>query len=396
MHQNSTSDRTVLDYILALLEFRKRIIGTFFAFLIMTYGITLFLPKWYKAEVVILPPQQSMPFGISAMMDKLPIMPSLSLGQDQETQKYLAILHSKTLYQAIIKKFDLQKIYETEYLYETIQQLQENTEVIIDNENTIRISVVDQSPDRAAEMANAFAYFLDSLFTKFSTERARFHREFLEEQLNQTRNNLKNAELALQQFQKEHGTIALPEQIEASIKTIGDMLAEKYKLQIELDYKKQVFGKAQPEINELQKQISAIESTLKALETNDANGETVLLPFKELPDLALQYARLLREVEIQNKIFAVIYQEYLQAKIEESKDTPTVQVLDPASPPEKRYRPKRVLTAAVTAISTTVILVIALLIYIHLQFLRETDPIRYEKLNRFFSLLFPFRRKAAQ
>ena len=46
-------------------------------------------------------------------------------------------------------------------------------------------------------------------------------------------------------------------------------------------------------------------------------------------------------MKIQEAIFELLTQQYEQAKIMEQKDTPTVQFLDIASPPEKRSFPRR-------------------------------------------------------
>ena len=66
-----------------------------------------------------------------------------------------------------------------------------------------------------------------------------------------------------------------------------------------------------------------------------------------MPEQALQYLRLRREVEIQNTVFTMLNSEYEKARIEEARDTPVVQVLDPAEKPNLRYRPQRKVFAIV-------------------------------------------------
>ena len=53
--------------------------------------------------------------------------------------------------------------------------------------------------------------------------------------------------------------------------------------------------------------------------------------------------RLQRELEIQTELFKFLTMEYEEAKIEEAKDIPTVQVLDVAKVPERKSKPRRVL-----------------------------------------------------
>lgn len=55
-----------------------------------------------------------------------------------------------------------------------------------------------------------------------------------------------------------------------------------------------------------------------------------------VPDLALQYGRLFRELKVQETLYALLTSQYEQAKITEARDTPTVQVLTRLSPPTSR------------------------------------------------------------
>ena len=71
--------------------------------------------------------------------------------------------------------------------------------------------------------------------------------------------------------------------------------------------------------------------------------------------------RLTREVEIQNTLFTFLTQQYEDAKIQEAKNTPTVQVLDKGKIPELKYKPAR---ARIVIIGFTFSLVISMY-YLH-------------------------------
>ncbi|MBK9112730.1 MAG: hypothetical protein IPM88_13910 [Nitrospira sp.] len=72
-------------------------------------------------------------------------------------------------------------------------------------------------------------------------------------------------------------------------------------------------------------------------------GERLHPAMVTVPDLALQYGRLFRELKVQETLYALLTSQYEQAKIAEARDTPTVQVLDPPVPADKRTRPRVVL-----------------------------------------------------
>ena len=63
--------------------------------------------------------------------------------------------------------------------------------------------------------------------------------------------------------------------------------------------------------------------------------------FSEVPNLEIELSRLKREVEIQSKLYAFLTQQFEESKIQEARDTPTIQILDDASTPMKRFKPKR-------------------------------------------------------
>ena len=66
--------------------------------------------------------------------------------------------------------------------------------------------------------------------------------------------------------------------------------------------------------------------------------------------MGLKYIQLKREQEIQGYIFQYLTQQYEQAKLEEVKDTPSIQILDTAVEPILKTWPKRTLLVVIAAI----------------------------------------------
>ena len=105
------------------------------------------------------------------------------------------------------------------------------------------------------------------------------------------------------------------------------------------------YKKDHPEIDKLTMEITELEDQLANLGYNShdsVNPNTNLFPkFSEVPNLEIELMRLQREVEIQSKLYAFLTQKYEESKIQEARDTPTIQILDDASSPIKRFKPKR-------------------------------------------------------
>jgi len=75
--------------------------------------------------------------------------------------------------------------------------------------------------------------------------------------------------------------------------------------------------------------------------TNDHREDKLFPLFSDIPDLEVELMGLQREIEIQSMLYAFLTQKYEESKIQEARDTPTIQILDAANKPEKRYQPKR-------------------------------------------------------
>jgi len=61
------------------------------------------------------------------------------------------------------------------------------------------------------------------------------------------------------------------------------------------------------------------------------------------PQLTFEEGRLRRQVEIRQELYLTLQREYEAARMQEVNDTPVITVIDPASPPVRRSKPKRTL-----------------------------------------------------
>ena len=133
------------------------------------------------------------------------------------------------------------------------------------------------------------------------------------------------------------------------------------KIQIEeahLDVMRESRGTGDPEVRRQEALVQALKNRLVELEHGappdpgvkvQANG---LVPLYQLPETALDHGRLLRDVTVLNEVFTLLSGEVERAKLEERRDAATVQVLDVAKAPDRKWGPRRTentLLAAVVA-----------------------------------------------
>ncbi len=341
------SEKSFLIEALSLLSnWRRFLIINISAFTFVALVISLILPKWYRAEAKILTSSSEIAdLGLSSLVGDLPFQGLGLIPKNDETLRYLAMLESRTIMMNIANRFNLQERYDTPNWEKTLRKLTENVSFDTNVDETLSIHVWDQSPEFAAEMANTFVQMLDSLNIQFRISKARDNREFLETRLEETKKTLANAEQNLKTFQEKFGIIDVTEQARSSIQTISGFEAQVIVKETELRFKRNYLSEDHAEIDMLQTELRELKKSLRKIQ-HGTNGDSfdlgnILIPSRKVPALAMNYFRLLRDVEVQNLLYKLMTQQYEQARIFEAKKTPIIQVLDWAVPPIYKDRPKR-------------------------------------------------------
>ena len=150
------------------------------------------------------------------------------------------------------------------------------------------------------------------------------NRIFIEKRYKKNIADLRVAEDSLYFFQKKYGIVAIPEQLEISVKAAAELEAMYTQKQLAAELYKIEYGEDSPIYNSALSQAEIIEKRIKELKNKrDLSYPTnILYPFSKLPDVAINYYRAYREVEIQTKILEFLLPLYEQAKVDEQKNVP--------------------------------------------------------------------------
>jgi uncharacterized protein involved in exopolysaccharide biosynthesis len=360
-------------------------------FVILAVGVTtivaFLMPKWYKSSASVFPAEKADLFGalegVSSLVKSFsPGRALTSLTGNTETDRYLAILKSGTVLNAVIDKFDLVHVYDiTSYPREkTTKELLNNVDFTVESEGNLTITVYDKDPQRAADMANFFVEMLNKTNTELQIQNARGNRKFVEDRYAKNLVDLAAAEDSLRVFQKRYGVIAMPEQTEASIKAAAEIAGQLAIQEVQAGVLRRTQSKDHPSVMAAEIEIQELRNKLSQMNrgTGGADGEMkVLVPFNKVPDLGIEYLRRYREVEIQYKILQFITPLYEQAKVEERRQTPSVVVLDRAAPAERKAKPKITLFALLALVSSLLVSFFWVLISELNEKLKASNPDRY-------------------
>jgi len=309
------------DYWRVLWKNRLLIIGLFFVIPAVTLIHSLQLPKIYKATASILSPADSSKSGgLSSLLGGLGTQIGLT-AQPSSSEIFVAILKSRSAADKVIDRFNLHKVYGSKTKENARGALAGNTEINISKEKVINVSVLDKDPRKAAEIANYYVETLDGLNQTLNINTAGEKKRFVEKRLEETREDLEKAEERLKNYQVSHKILAASETGQ-SVQTAGALQGKLLAARVELEAKKKYATSQNPEIINLQNQVTEMEKVITSL-----------------PPLATELARLTRDLTVQGTVYSLLISQYEQAKIEEARDTPTVQVLDWAAVPDKKFKP---------------------------------------------------------
>jgi len=403
-----TSEMNLIEFMAIMARWKKFILRNFLIVCAIVVLITMVLPRWYTAGTTILPPSgDNSGIGVAAaLLSNLPIsgFGSGTLGAfSQETNLFLAILNSRSLLSAIAEKFELQKLYKTPTLEETLKELQDHIRIQVNEDGTVSLSAEARTPWLASEkevmaaktlardLANAMMDELDTANKRIKSDQAHNTRIFIEKRYLQNIADLHDAEEAFKIFQQKYQAISLPEQTKAVITAAAEIRAQITAKEIETEFLAKYLGKSHPdyiraqnELTILRRKYDEFKYGVKGVEAGMAKNDSkdIFIPIDQVPDLGLQYARLFRELTLQEKILEFILPQYEQAKIQEAKDTPTVQVLDRAILPERKSRPKRMIIVAVSGLMALALSIGMAVVYERWQVMGETQPEKYRAIRR--------------
>jgi len=366
-----TPNASFVDYLTVLMKRRRLIIKTFSISVLCAIIISLIIPPQYTATATILPPnlQQEALLGmlqgsIISTLGGMSGLGSMLPGATTPSDLFAAILESGRISDNIITKYNLKKIFKTRTMDDTYKMLKGITRIRVTPEGIISVSVTWYDKYLATNIANSFIEELDRFNTETAMTTGKKYRIFIEKRLNENLDSLKQAENNLRKFQEEHRTIALDIELQSVIEAIAELKGQI----ILLEAQKAAVGSPSGtsnlyatnidrQLRELKKQLAKIEFG-DTLQKRKEFGAGFAVPFSQLPEVALEYAGLIRDVKVQETIYELLTQQYEQAKIMELKDTPTVQILDKASPPEKKSTPKRTQIVLLVAFFSIIISII--------------------------------------
>lgn len=376
---------------LQLLWEKRRILYRVAAWAVVTSTVFAFLiPKQYESSVSIMPPDSMNSSGtmLAALAAKaspeLAAMAGGLLGTKGSGALFVDLFRSRSVQNRVVDRLSLQKVYWSRYKQDARKKLNSRTDVSEDRKSgVISLTVMDKNPQRARNIAQAYVEELNHLVSQVSTSSARRERIFIEQRLTSVKSDLEDAEKQFSAFASKNSALDIKEQTKAMVESAGLLQGQLIASQSELQSLEQIYTgnnvrvrSLQARVDELKRQAQKLRGTDASLVSDAAQPDQMYPPIRKLPLLGVEWADLYRRMKIQETVYELLNQQYELARIQEAKEVPAVNVIDPANLPEKKSSPHRLLIIVLLTVLSLAGAVVWIFGSERIQSLEHDDPRR--------------------
>ena len=375
--EETPESSTTVEWLSLMWEHRALLRKVAIRALIISTIVAFLLPTKYDSTVRLMPPDSlggdsgmlmaalsTVGAGSGSGSGKLPAglasLAGSALGMKSNGALFVDLLRSRTVQTRIVDKFHLRGKFWDRYEEDARNTLDDHTQVSEDRKSgVISVTVRGSSPQQARDLAKAYVEELDGLLSHVSTFSARRERIFIEQRLASVKSDLEDAERQFSQFASKNSTLDIKEQTKAMVESAAVLEGQIVAAQSELESLRQIYTPnnvrvraMQARVDELKRQSEKLGGTDASLLPGAAPTDQQFPSIRKLPLLGVEWADRYRTLKVQETVFELLSQRYELARIQEAKEVPTVNVVDPAYVPERKSSPKKLLViAALTLLS---------------------------------------------
>lgn len=309
-------------------------------------AVTFAVKPTFTARTSLLPPQQQQQNAASLALASLGALSNVAGAASNlrtPADQYVALLQSEAISDKLIDEFKLIQVYDEDYRVEARKELAKRTQMSVGKKDgLISIEVEDKSPERAAALANRYVDELRKLTSRLALTEAQQRRAFFASQIDETRDKLTQAQLALQASGFSAG--ALRAEPRAAADAYARAKAEATAAEVRLQVLRRNLADNTPEVQQQLSTLSALKAQISRLEGSSDVSQG--------PDYVAKY----REFKYQESLFEMLARQFELARLDEAREGALIQVVDAAAVPEKKSWPKRGLITVATALVAALLL----------------------------------------
>lgn len=358
----------LVTYVEFLVRRKELFLVVFIGSLLLSYGaIYVLIEEQFEATATLIPREEEMSSSAAGLLRNLKSLP-FSLGTKSphsDMDLYTTIIYSRSMLEDVVNAFGLIAVYgldtgAVDHMEKAVKRLSKEVSTKETIESAFLLTVRAGTRQRAADMTNFIIRRMNERIVELNSSRSGQNREFLGKRLREISADLKAAEDSLRAFQERTGLLDVKSQLSGIIAAHTELETQLAAKKFQRGILERMYDKESPQVAEAQMQIDVYQKKLAELRSVGDPGSP-LLPLKSLPLTTVEYLRRYREVELNNLLLEYVMPLYEQARFEEKRDTPVLQVIDYGIPPAKKSYPPRTLFAFIGALSVSLIVYVILL-----------------------------------
>lgn len=354
----------LLQLLLVIAHEKRMILRATAVAALLSAAVAMLLPGVYSARAVILPPQADhsglAPAALGVLADLSSAQNRLgdALGLKSPTEIYIGMLKSRSVADALIRRFDLQSLYGADSMTTARDELDKHVYISNGIDGLISIVVDDEDARRAAALANAYVEELEKLTRRIAITEAAQRRLFIEQQIGLTQEKLAQAEDALKRTQERTGVFDLDNQGRAIIEAVAAIRAQAAAKEVQIATMQSFAAPGNPDLIRARQELAGLRTQIGKLERNNLSGNgDIMVATGKMPEAGLEYLRKLRELKNQQAVYEMLAGQYENARVDEMRNTVVIQVVDPAVVLDEESGPRRGLIVMLATLFTLMLAV---------------------------------------
>lgn len=293
-------------------------------------GAAYLITPTYTARTSFITPQQNN--STTSVLQSLGSLGGLASGVTNlknPSDQYVALLRSRTVQQALVQRFKLNERYQADVLEDAVAILDANVMIAAGKDGLIHVSISDKDATFAAQLANSYIDELGTLVGRLTLTEAQQRRVFFEKQLEQAKVNMTKAEQALK------GTginvLTLKSSPASAVSMVAQLQAQITSQKVFLEGLRRYATESSPEVKAATTALGALQHQLEQASRNE------VAPKPSGSDYLARY----RDFKYHETLFDMLARQYELAKVDEARDGPIIQVIDKATPPAYKSKPRK-------------------------------------------------------
>lgn len=306
--------------------------------------------KWTAYSVATVPGGQQSSMGLGALggiagdllgdnMPSLSGMMNLGASEVLDLNLVFQVLTSRSVFERIIFKYDMLADLHAPSMDMAIKKFNEYASVTLTPEGFFVVSMEADSREKSAAIVNDIIEFANQELATIITSRARRSRIAAQEMVRAAEESLAISQRNMEAFRSETGLLFPEEQGISMVQLMASIETELVLAEAQLAGVSGTMAASSPAYIEVARMVEYLRENMRGRTSGDSLG---FFPAMDaMPEVLREYENLSIDLETRRAIYLMLRQELESLKLEEAKDSPTIEVVVPAVPAALRSYPKR-------------------------------------------------------